>query len=458
MASQTFTTVNPYTEEKLNEFKAFSKAQVESTLELAEKTFHQWRRLPLQERKNKILSLASTLEKNLEKLARTATLEMGKPYKQSVSEVEKCVSLMRYYASKGQEFLKDYRVEDPDLKARVAYEPLGVILGIMPWNFPYWQAFRFAVPTILAGNTVVLKHASATLGSAALIEDMFVEAGFLEGIYTNLVADHDVVEELLADKRIKGVSLTGSTRAGKKIAEVAGKNLKKCVLELGGSDPYIILEDADIELAIEKCSSSRMINNGQSCVAAKRFIIHNSLFEKFLTGMKHNFSELKMGDPLNEETSLGPLARKDLKEGLLKQIETAVSEGAKLELDLQSKAPKKGEFVAPQILTGVRPGTKSFNEEFFGPVAMLFSFDKEEEAFEIANATEYGLGGAIFSRDTNHAQSLARRELNSGFVAVNDMVRSEPRLAFGGVKSSGFGRELGPFGLHEFVNIKTLNF
>lgn len=456
-----YTTVNPFTGEKLRTYPGLSENQIEAILEKSETIFRSWRLTSFEERRAKFLSLAQAMDRKKQDLAQLATVEMGKTLKESQSEIEKCIKAVHYYIENAESFLKDQIVSEKDFQARVAYEPLGVLLAIMPWNFPYWQVFRFAIPSLMAGNTALLKHASNTLGCAQAIAELFKEAEFPDGVFTHLVASHEQVEKILSDPRVKGVSLTGSTRAGRTIGELAGRYLKKSVLELGGSDPYVILADADVELAVDKCVQSRLINNGQSCIAAKRFIIHESLFETVLEKMKHKFSSLHMGDPLQASTQLGPVARDDLKQGLLEQVHQAKEEGAKSHLNLQQKADEqypKACFVAPEILTGVKVHHAAFKKEFFGPVAMLFSFKEEAEAMKLANATPFGLGGAVFSQDIGKAQELARKHLNSGCVFVNDLVRSDPRLAFGGVKSSGYGRELGPFGIHEFVNIKALNF
>lgn len=452
----TIKTVNPYTEEVIKEYAPFSIGEIERRVSLAEERFSEWRTTSFEERRKKFSALAKVMDRKKRDLAVLATQEMGKTLLESISEVEKCIKGINYYVEHGEEFLSDQKVEDGDFKGRAVYEPLGVVVGVMPWNFPYWQVIRFSVPTIFAGNTVLLKHASNTLGCAHALEDLYKEAGFPEGVYQEMVVGHEAIDKLLSDPRVKAISLTGSTKAGRSIAELAGRYLKKSVLELGGSDPYIVLEDADVDLAVEKCAQTRMINNGQSCIAGKRFIVHQNIFEEFLVKMKHNFSQLKMGDPMNGDTKLGPLARKDLAEELMEQVDHAVSDGAKAHLE--NYPQEKGFFVGPQILTGIKPHQPTFKKELFGPVAMLFSFKTEDEALKIANGTPYGLGGGVFGKDIERIQHLARKGINSGCVVINDFVKSDPRLPFGGVKSSGYGRELGPYGLHEFVNLKSLNF
>ncbi|MCB0411935.1 MAG: NAD-dependent succinate-semialdehyde dehydrogenase, partial [Bdellovibrionales bacterium] len=388
-------------------------------------------------------------------LAELASREMGKTLKEAIAEIEKCHRLIAFYEKNFKELFSEKSVSEKGLEADVVLEPLGTIVGVMPWNFPYWQVFRFAVPTILAGNTVLLKHAANTLGCAQSIEKLFKEADAPEGLFAHIIASHDDIKTLLGDNRVKGVSLTGSTKAGRVIGELAGRYLKKSVLELGGSDPYVILADADIEVAIDKCVQSRLINNGQSCIAAKRFIVHESLFDVFLEGMKKRFESKVLGNPLSSDTDIGPLARKDLKEEIESQIDRAIEAGATL-VEVTHRQPQKGFFMSPKILTGIGPQNPIFKKELFGPVAMVFPFDAEQEALQLANLSPFGLGAAIFSRDTEKAYHFAVHDLQAGMVAINDIVRSDPRVPFGGVKSSGYGRELGRFGHLEFANIKTI--
>jgi succinate-semialdehyde dehydrogenase/glutarate-semialdehyde dehydrogenase len=381
--------------------------------------------------------------------------EMGKPVSQGRAEVDKCVWACEFYAELGAKFLEAELIKTDASKSFITFEPLGVLLAIMPWNFPFWQVFRAAVPALMAGNAVVLKHASNVFGCALAIEKVFSSAGMPQNICRSLLIGSSRAGELIAHPLIAGVTLTGSTEAGRSVAAAAGKALKKSVLELGGSDPYVVLADADVEQAAETCVNSRLINTGQSCISAKRFIVLDSIRAQFSELVIEKMRKRQPGDPMNEATTLGPLARHDLRDALQRQVEQSIAEGAKLSLG--GKIPDgKGAFYPPTVLTGVTRTMTAFREETFGPVAAIISAKTEAEAIELANDSVFGLGAAIFTRDVKRGEEIAAKELQAGCCFVNDFVRSDPRLPFGGIRQSGYGRELGVFGIREFVNAKTV--
>jgi succinate-semialdehyde dehydrogenase / glutarate-semialdehyde dehydrogenase len=448
-------TINPATGEVLEEFSPVTASSAEEKLGMAEKGYASWRTLSPVERGEFLVQLARELRSNREKLARSITLEMGKPIAESRSEIDKCAAACDYFGKDGPRWLEDRTVVEQNPNCAVTFRPLGPILGVMPWNFPFWQAIRFAAPTLLAGNVVLIKHAPNTWGSSRELEACFWRAGFAKGIYQDLPADVAAVEKIIGDPRIRGVSLTGSTRAGKSVAATAGRFLKKCVLELGGSDPYIVLDDADVAWAADKCVQARMINGGQSCVAAKRFIVTRKNAEEFTERVKLKLAEYRPADPLAETTRLGPLARADLRDQLHDQVTRTVREGARREMGGQVQ-DGPGFFYPATLLTGITPASIVHKEEFFGPVATISVTANEEEAVGLANHTGYGLGAAVFSRDEERARRIARDRLEAGVCTVNGQVRSDARWPFGGVKDSGLGRELGEFGVHEFVNVKTI--
>lgn len=378
---------------------------------------------------------------------------MGKPFKEALAEVDKCILAVCYYSEKAEDFLSPQPMASSFSKSYVSYEPLGVILGVMPWNFPYWQVIRFAVPTLLAGNTVLLKHAPNTFGCAELLEEVFIKAGLGDGLFTNLVMEVSGVKEVLADPRVAGVSLTGSTQAGKAVASLAGQHLKKSVLELGGSDPYVILDDADLDLAADKCVTSRLINGGQSCIAAKRWIVTSKNHATFRRRVLERLKASSWGDPFHKD--VGPMARKDLRDQLHQQVQKSLDQGA--ELLLGGFLPEGSGYYYPvSLLDEVKPGMAAFDEELFGPVGVIVPAGDEQDALKLARSTRYGLGAAVFSRDQERAEKIAKDELEAGCCFVNDFVKSDPLLPFGGIKESGYGRELSFFGIHEFVNIKTV--
>ena len=453
MAMQT--AVNPATGEIIRQYPAHGADDVAAMIARAHACYLEWRKTPLSARAAALVKVSDVLSKNKESYAKLIALEMGKPFKEAISEVEKCALAARYFAENGPEFLADRHVKTEYRKSYVTHQPMGIVLGVMPWNFPFWQVFRFALPTLMGGNVGLLKHASNTPGCALAIAEVFREAGLPEHAFQSLLIPGSQVESVIADPRITAVTLTGSTPAGRAVAAASGKHLKKTVMELGGSDPYLILEDCDIEHAIKTCATSRLNNCGQSCVSAKRLIVVGKNKERFEQGVAEHFSKARLGDPLDPATTMGPMSRADLRDEIHDQVERSVKAGAKLLLGGKNPGGKSA-FYPPTILTDVKKGTPAYVEEMFGPVAVIIPAKDEEEAIAIANDTAFGLGGAVFSTDLARAEQIARERVESGLCFVNMMVRSDPRLPFGGVKESGYGRELGPFGLHEFVNIKSV--
>jgi succinate-semialdehyde dehydrogenase/glutarate-semialdehyde dehydrogenase len=429
---------------------------LEDKLIKADIAFKSWKNVPLKDKLDLIERLGKSLVNNKQKLAELMTLEMGKPISQSFAEIDKCVLLCNYYIENAESFLRNLSINTSPNESYVNYQPLGVILAVMPWNFPFWQVFRFAVPSLLAGNTGVLKHSNNTSGCALEIEKLFLEAGFPESVFTTLMIDVDPVLDIIKYPVIRAVTFTGSTRIGRLIAQTAGSVIKKSVLELGGSDPYIVLKDADVKQAAKSCVISRMINNGQSCIAAKRFIIDELIFDEFLECFKSEISNYKYNNPLSSETNYGPIARKDLLESLKNQLQNGLKDGAEL-LFQNNDNPEKGFYFPPTIVMVNNLNNLLFQEETFGPIASFYKFKNEEEAFSAANSTEFGLGAAIFSADIEKAKSIAEKHIDSGSVFINDFVKSDPRLPFGGIKYSGFGRELSEIGIKEFVNIKSIS-
>lgn len=397
---------------------------------------------------------AAILDAECRELGRLMTLEMGKPIKAAVAEAEKCATACRYYADNAERFLADQPVEMEGGKSWVAFQPMGVVLAIMPWNFPFWQVFRFAAPALMAGNVGVLKHASNVPQCALAIEDVFRRAGFTDGAFQTLLIGSEMVEEIIADPRIAAVTLTGSEGAGRSVASAAGRNLKKSVVELGGSDPFVVMPSANLESAVSTAVTARMINNGQSCIAAKRFIAHEKIYDEFLKRFIAGVSAVRIGDPLDENTELGPLATSAIRDELDKQVKDSVVAGAKL-LVGGEKLARDGYFYAATILADIPPNAPAARDELFGPVASVFRAKDVTEAIAIANGTTFGLGASAWTQDPAERDQLID-EIESGLVFINGMVVSDPRLPFGGVKNSGFGRELGEFGIREFVNIKSV--
>lgn len=447
--------INPATEEVIQSYSEMGTDEIERIVNNADKSFEQWKRTSFDQRAKNMVEAGKLLRTKREKLSILMTMEMGKPIIQSRSEIDKCALVCDYFAENAEEFLKDEKVNTEATNSFISYQPLGVILAIMPWNFPYWQVFRFAAPNLMAGNGAILKHSSNVTGCGLAIEDIFKEAGFPENLFRTLVVPSKNVEEIIRNQRIKAVTLTGSTAAGRSVAGNAGSVLKKSVLELGGSDPYIILEDADLNNAAETCVNSRLINSGQSCIAAKRFIIVTQVYKKFEELFVEKMRSKNMGDPMKEETNVGPQARDDLREELHSQVIKSVKYGARVLIG--GKIPNgKGAYYPPTVLTNVHPEMPAYKEELFGPVGSLIKAKNEEDAIKIANDTVFGLGAAIFTEDIARGERIAREELNAGNCFVNEFVKSDPRLPFGGIKDSGYGRELSEPGIKEFMNIKTV--
>jgi succinate-semialdehyde dehydrogenase/glutarate-semialdehyde dehydrogenase len=446
--------VNPTTGKVLQRYPEMTREEAAAAVEASHRAFLGWRAGDPAERTPRMQAAARLLRERKEELARLMALEMGKPLADGRSEVDKCALACDYFAEQAAGFLAPEPVATEASKSFVAFEPLGVVLAVMPWNFPLWQVFRFAAPALMAGNGGVLKHASNVTGCALAIEQVFRDAGFPADLFRTLLLTNREVEPVIAHPRVVAVTLTGSTPAGKAVAGKAGSLVKKTVLELGGSDPYLLLADADLDQAVATCVASRLINCGQSCIAAKRFIfprqMEAEIERRFVAAMK----ERVPGDPLADGTQLGPLARRDLRDGLAKQVEESIARGARCLLG--GKVPDgEGAFYLPTVLAGVRPGMPAFDEELFGPVAALIAVDSEEEAIRVANDSPFGLGAAVFTRDVRRGEAVARR-LEAGNCFVNALVKSDPRLPFGGIKESGYGRELDTFGIREFVNVKTV--
>ena len=424
---------------------------MQNLLKVSENTQLSWRNLSIQNRVSFLPQLAQLLLENKEEYATCITTEMHKPISQTIAEVEKCALLCNYYYQNAETFLATKTIKTDASESFVTYEPLGVILGVMPWNFPFWQVFRFAVPTLIAGNTVVVKHASNVPKSAELIQSIFEQAGFPKGCYQDLPISSNEVAVVIANPIIKAVSLTGSEQAGIAVAIEAGKHLKKCVLELGGSNAFIILEDANLEKAVATAVNARMQNAGQSCIAAKRFLVHENIAGEFVAKFEVAIQNLKTGNPLDKETQIGSLARVDLAEELEVQVQKSIQIGAKLIVG----GNRKDAFYEPTILTNITTEMPVFNEETFGPVAAIITFKTIEEAIKLSNQSEFGLGVSIFTQDIDFIKTKISA-FNEGAVFINDMVKSDPRLPFGGIKKSGYGRELAEDGIKEFVNVKTI--
>ncbi|HEX7025787.1 MAG TPA: NAD-dependent succinate-semialdehyde dehydrogenase [Gammaproteobacteria bacterium] len=446
--------INPTTNELIKTYKSFSDAEIETTIEAADNAFPQWHEISVRERGIFLNRIAGILRNDINLLSELISLEMGKPITESRKEIEKCAWVCEYYAGSAEGFLEPERIKSEARDSYVIFQPLGVILAIMPWNFPFWQVFRFAAAALAAGNTCILKHASNVSGCALAIEEVFKKAGAPEDIFRVILAGSDRMQQVIQHKKIKAVTLTGSTHAGRTVSAAAGEVLKKTVLELGGSDPYLVLHDADLEHAANICVSSRMINSGQSCIAAKRFIVDRRIQADFEGMVVELMDQYKPGDPMLEYTRLGPMARHGLRDALHKQVQLSIDKGAHCLLG--GKIPEgKGAFYPATVLSGVKPGSPAYSEELFGPVASIIPARDEEDAVRLANDTDYGLGAAIFTRDLDKAARLAAK-LEAGCCFVNDLVRSDPRLPFGGIKDSGYGRELSHYGIKEFVNIKTV--
>lgn len=449
------TSINPATGKALGTYNVTDKQKTEKAIKQAQKAFVGWRQLPFKERATVLKNIARQLRMKKEELAALATIEMGKPISQSIAEVEKCAVSFDFYAKNGAAFLKDEIIETDAKRSYVSFQPLGIVLAIMPWNFPYWQVFRAMGPALMAGNVMLLKHASNVSGCAVAIEKTIKEAGAPQGIFQTLLIPSSDINDLIAHDAIAAITLTGSTEAGRQVASIAGAHIKKQVLELGGSDAYIILEDADMQLAVKTCVDGRLVNSGQSCVAAKRFVAVKAVKKEFEKQMVTQMQAAKFGDPFNKENKIGPLARVDLRDQLHEQVVRSIEKGARLLCG--GYIPEgDGAFYPPTVLSNVKKGMPAYDEELFGPVASVIEAKDEEDAIRIANDNIYGLGAGIFSRNRKRAEVIAARELQAGNCFVNSFVHSDPRLPFGGTKQSGYGRELSEYGIKEFVNVKTV--
>jgi len=432
-----------------------SPSEVSEIIDLTNNAFEEWRQTSFSHRSKLMTNVADVLRVTKEEYSKLMTLEMGKPIAQSRAEVDKCAWVCEYYAENAEKFLSDELIATDALKSFVTFQPLGIVLAVMPWNFPFWQVFRFAAPGLMAGNAGILKHASNVSGCALAIEEVFREAGFPENLFRTILVPSAQMEDVIRNEKIKAVTLTGSVPAGKAVAKSAGSVLKKTVMELGGSDPYIILEDADLEMAADTCVTARLINGGQSCIAAKRFIIVEKIYDKFEKLFVEKMKSKKMGDPFDESNYIGPQASVPLRDELHQQIEKSIELGAKLLIG--GIIPEmEGAWYPPTVLSNVKKGMPAYDEELFGPVAALIKAKDEEEAIQIANDSIFGLGAAVFTRDLKRGEMIAKEKIQAGCCFVNSFVKSDPRLPFGGIKESGYGRELSSFGIREFVNIKTV--
>lgn len=447
-------TTNPATGQVVRTFEDFSATRVDDCLDRAINAARAHRHTSFTERARLMLRSAEILEKEKQELGRLMTLEMGKPIASAISEAAKCATACRYYAANAERFLADQPVEIEGGKSWVAFQPIGVVLAIMPWNFPFWQVFRFAAPALMAGNVGVLKHASNVPQCALAIEDIFRRAGFADGVFQTLLVGSEMIERLIADPRIAAVTLTGSEGAGRAVASAAGKHLKKSVVELGGSDPFIVMPSADFEEAVSTAVTARMVNNGQSCIAAKRFIVHTRIYDEFLKRFVARVAAMRVGDPMDETTELGPLATRAICDDLDAQVKATIAAGARL-LTGGNTLKRDGYFYAPTVLADIPPDSPAAHDELFGPVASVFRARDLDDAIRLANGTSFGLGASAWTSDQSE-QNRFVAEIESGLLFINGMVASDARLPFGGVKNSGFGRELGEFGIREFVNIKSV--
>jgi succinate-semialdehyde dehydrogenase/glutarate-semialdehyde dehydrogenase len=443
-------TVNPATGETLSTFDALSDADVDARLARASTAFQTWRTTPVADRAAVVARAGGVLEKHRERFGRLMTIEMGKPLKAAIEEAAKCALACRYYAEHAGEFVAPERVADGE----VHYQPLGIVLAVMPWNFPFWQVIRFAAPALCAGNVGLLKHASNVPQCALALEELFREAGAPAGVFQTLLIGSDKVERLIADRRVAAVTLTGSEPAGRQVAATAGRHIKKTVLELGGSDPFIVMASADVAAAAETAVKARTINNGQSCIAAKRFIVHERIADEFTRRFVDRMASLTVGDPLDAKTDIGPLATAQIVDDLERQVRESVQLGARV-LTGGARLTRPGNYFQPTVLTDIPTDSPAYRDELFGPVASIFRANDIDDAIRIANDTAFGLAAAAWTRDDGEADRFVR-DLDAGTLFINGMVASDPRFPFGGVKNSGYGRELGPWGLREFVNQKTV--
>ena len=447
-----FESINPYTGEKYARFELLSDSELHVSLSKASEAFLTWRKTTLKERLQLIDRLGNILQSEASTYAQTITLEMGKPLREAIAEVKKCAAACKYYVEHSANHLKPRKIPlDNGRIGEVRYEPTGVILGIMPWNFPFWQVIRFVVPTLAAGNVAMIKHAPNTPRSALMLQQLFARAGFPMGVYSNLFISINQVSTLISKREITGVSLTGSTRAGRAVASLAGQFLKPTVLELGGSNSLIVLPDVQVSKVVDQALNARFMNAGQSCISAKRIFVPKDKYDSYIKEFAIRIKRLKTGNPLMEDTHIGPIARMDLADHFDKQIQTSVELGA----ILQHGGERTGRLFSPALLTHVKPGMPAFDEELFGPAAVLISYSSEKEVVQLANSTSYGLGTAIFTSDVDRARKLIPK-FQDGAVYINEWIHSDPRLPFGGIKDSGYGRELSEEGIRAFVNIKTV--
>jgi succinate-semialdehyde dehydrogenase / glutarate-semialdehyde dehydrogenase len=447
-------TVNPATGETIKTFDALSDSEIEDKLQRAADSFRQHRRTSFAVRAEKMTRAAEILESEKREFACVMTTEMGKPIKGAIAETEKCAWVCRYYAENAEEFLSDEEIKTNATRSYIHYQPIGPVLAVMPWNFPFWQVFRFAAPALMAGNVGLLKHSSNVPQCALAIEAIFRRAGFQEGAFQTLLIGSDKVRRVIDDPRVRAATLTGSTPAGSKVASQAGQRIKKTVLELGGSDPFIVMESADLEEAVKTAVTARTINNGQSCIAAKRFIVHETIADQFERRFVQAMESLKVGDPMDEATDIGPLATADILSDLENQVRDTERRGARI-LTGGKRLDRPGYYYPPTVLANIPKDSPAYREELFGPVASLFRVRDLDEAISLANDTVFGLGSSAWTNSVSERARLIE-EIEAGCVFINGMVASDPRLPFGGVKESGYGRELGVFGIREFVNIKTV--
>lgn len=447
--------INPANLEIMKTYPQMQPEEINNIINSTNTAFKEWKETSFEFRSELMTKAANLLRENKEKYSRLMTLEMGKPIAQSRAEVDKCAWVCEYYADNAEKFLSDDLIQTDASKSFVTFQPLGIVLAVMPWNFPFWQVFRFAAPGLMAGNAGILKHASNVSGCALAIEEVFRESGFPENLFRTILIPSSQMEEVIRNEKIKAVTLTGSGPAGKAVAKTAGSLLKKTVMELGGSDPYVILEDADLEKAADTCVTARLINAGQSCIAAKRFIVVENVYDEFEKLFVEKMKSKRMGDPFDESNHIGPQASVSLRDELHKQVENSIRLGAKLLIG-GIIPDMKGAWYPPTILSNVKKGMPAYDEELFGPVAALIKSKDETEAIQIANDSVFGLGAAVFTRDIKRGENLAKEKLQAGCCFVNAFVKSDPRLPFGGIKDSGYGRELSSFGIKEFVNIKTV--
>ena len=446
--------INPFDLSVNAEFDELSDKQLEEILKNSLSAFSHWKEFSYNQRSQLFLSVADNLLKEKTDLAKTITIEMGKPIKEAVAEIEKCAAVCTYYANSAEDILKSEIINTDALKSYVAFEPLGCILAVMPWNFPFWQVFRFAAPALMSGNVGILKHASNVPLCSLAIQKIFLNSGFPVGVFQSCIVGANKIPLLISSDIVKAITLTGSEKAGSEVASLAGKFIKKTVLELGGNDPFIVFEDADINKAAAIAVKSRMVNSGQSCIAAKRFIIHKNIYAQFIQLFQENIDKLKVGNPLDNETDLGPLARKDLLDELISKINLSIAKGAVIHSGGHVNKDNPN-FMEPTIIANVKPSMGVYSEELFGPVAVIHEFETEEEAIFLANDTKYGLGASIWTANIENAEKLAQK-INAGCVYFNTMVSSDIRLPFGGINLSGYGRELSSYGIKEFVNIKSV--